>query len=195
MDQRCVPVSCAEIPRAAPDCVWRDYRGKLCLISFVNPLNASPEHGTASTSRQAPGGSACTGAIPGLGITELGKGHPHQCEVGKTTWRSKGKAAWRPSIPTHTDSQRGFRCPRSSPSPPFSISSLPTVKGTGFPNGAEGPACPPTPRIPSPGAAHTPSLLFGKSQPFPWHKRRIATDLNPLHLPASAAGVFKQIPA
>lgn len=191
----------------------------LCLISFVNPLNAvaagSPAHRGISTSRHSPGGALPPDeAIPGLGTTaqaaSLGRGThtwvKQDADAGKTVWRSegggketegKGKAAWCPSFPTHAASQRGSQYPRGiSPHEQqkltpgaFSVFSL-RVKGTGFPNGAEGPTCPPTPGIPSPRAGHTPSLLFGKSQPFPWPQKKDRYRPQPTATPCRSSGCF-----
>lgn len=149
MDQRCVPVSCAEIPRAAPNCARHDYRGKLSAAPYlsVNPLNA-PAAGAphaAEPAPHSPGALPPHERIPGLehragrGDT-LGKGHLHLAEAGCRCRKNnveeggdgqQGKAAWCPSVPTHADSQRGFQVPtESSPTAPFSIISLLRVKGT-----------------------------------------------------------------
>lgn len=189
MDQRCVPVSCAEIPRAAPDCVRRDYRGKLCLISCVNPLNASPAHGTAGTSRQAPGGSACTGAIPGLGTTVLGKGHPHRREAGKTTRRSKGKAAWCPSVPTHADFQRGFGAHEAHP-PLFLHLLLAHSEGDQFPKWGRRPSLPTHTEDPiTVGRPHAEPALW-KKPTFPMAQKKDRYRPQPTASPCLGSGCF-----
>ena len=123
-------------------------------------------------------------------------------DAGGTTRRSKGggkepegegKAAWRRRwVPT----PQGTHPPLGSSSAcPLPVLSVLGAKGTGFPNGAGGPARPPTPGSRSPPAGHTPSPLFGKKkQPFPSHKRRIAKNLEPLPLPAAAAGDLQTNP-
>lgn len=112
----------------------------LCLISFVNPLNAvaagSPAHHGASTSLPSPGG-LCLPRNPSPRRGHRGKGDPHLHEAGRGCRKNsvgggrrrgvgKGKAAWCPSVPSCADSQRGFRCPQGTSEahpPPLSPSS------------------------------------------------------------------------
>lgn len=168
-------------------CTITEGSSALRLISFINPLNAvaagSPpraplNHHLLSLTRR--------GALPSAGLGDhraaagslLGKEGRHMGEQGCGCRKSggeggrkgprKGRLAVGGSLPTLLP--EGARCvPVPSPQaaeshPPASIPVLSSlgVKGMVFPNGAEGPARPPTPGIPSPPAGHTLSPLFGE---------------------------------